>query len=105
MASSGSLMPVLEHRLKAIQHPVFELLGKAGRLGVADPSPDNKTPPPHFMKLADSYIDPQAGALLAQDAIAEWLDRYRLELDSETEQVIYEGILDSLKRADLIERK
>ena len=57
------------------------------------------------MKLADSYIDPQAGALLAQDALTEWLDRYRLQLDSETEQVIYEGILDSLKRADLIERK
>lgn len=57
------------------------------------------------MKLADSYIDPQAGALLAQDALTEWLDRYRLELDSQTEQVIYEGILDSLKRADLIERK
>tara|TARA_Y100000004_G_scaffold78547_1_gene88413 strand:- start:1021 stop:1194 length:174 start_codon:yes stop_codon:yes gene_type:complete len=57
------------------------------------------------MKLADSYIDAQEGALLAYDAIAEWLDRYRLELDSETEQVIYEGILDSLKRADLIERK
>ena len=57
------------------------------------------------MKLADSYIDAQEGALLAQDAIAEWLDRYRLELDSETEQVIYESILDSLKRADLIERK
>ena len=57
------------------------------------------------MKLADSYIDAQEGALLAQDAIAEWLDRYRLELDSETEQVIYEGILDSLKRADLVERK
>ena len=57
------------------------------------------------MKLADSYIDAQEGALLAQDAIAEWLDRYRLELDSETEQIIYEGILDSLKRADLIERK
>ena len=57
------------------------------------------------MRLADSHIDPQAGALLAQDAIAEWLDRYRLELDSETEQVIYEGILDGLKRADLIERK
>ena len=57
------------------------------------------------MRLADSYIDPQAGALLAQDAIAEWLDRYRLELDCETEQVIYESILDSLKRADLIERK
>ena len=57
------------------------------------------------MKLADSYIDAQEGALLAQDAIAEWLDRYRLELDAQTEQVIYEGILDSLKRADLIERK
>lgn len=57
------------------------------------------------MKLVDSYIDAQEGALLAQDAIAEWLDRYRLELDSQTEQVIYEGILDSLKRADLIERK
>ena len=57
------------------------------------------------MKLADSYIDPAAGALLAQDAIAEWLDRYRLELDSETEQVIYEGILDALKRADLVELK
>jgi hypothetical protein len=57
------------------------------------------------MKLADSYIDPQAGALLAQDALTEWLDRYRLELDSETEQVIYEGIMDALKRADLIERK
>jgi hypothetical protein len=57
------------------------------------------------MKLADSYIDAQEGALLAQDAIAEWLDRYRLELDSETEQVIYEGIMDALKRADLIELK
>jgi|TARA_Y100000033_G_C2695677_1_gene85979 hypothetical protein len=57
------------------------------------------------MKLADNYIDAQEGALLAQDAIAEWLDRYRLELDSETEQVIYEGILDSLKRADLLEKK
>jgi acyl carrier protein len=57
------------------------------------------------MRLADSYIDAQEGALLAQDAIAEWLDRYRLELDSQTEQVIYEGILDSLKRADLIQRK
>ena len=57
------------------------------------------------MKLADSYIDAQEGALLAQDAIGEWLDRYRLELDSETEQIIYEGILDALKRADLIERK
>ena len=57
------------------------------------------------MKLADNYIDAQEGALLAQDAIAEWLDRYRLELDSETEQVIYESILDSLKRADLVELK
>tara|TARA_A100001201_G_scaffold126874_1_gene111439 strand:+ start:266 stop:439 length:174 start_codon:yes stop_codon:yes gene_type:complete len=57
------------------------------------------------MKLADSYIDASAGALLAQDAISEWLDRYRLELDSQTEQIIYEGILDSLKRADLIEVK
>ena len=57
------------------------------------------------MKLADNYIDAQEGALLAQDAIAEWLDRYRLELDSQTEQVIYEGIMDALKRADLIERK
>ena len=54
------------------------------------------------MKLADSYIDPAAGALLAQDAIAEWLDRYLLELASETEQVIYEGILDALKRAEVI---
>ena len=53
------------------------------------------------MKLADTFIDPQAGALLAQDALAEWLDRYRLELDSETEQVIYESILDTLKRAEL----
>ena len=57
------------------------------------------------MKLADTYIDAQEGALLAQDAIAEWLDRYRLELDSETEQVIYESILDSLKRAHLVELK
>ena len=57
------------------------------------------------MKLADSCIDAQEGALLAQDAIAEWLDRYRLELDSQTEQVIYEGIMDALKRADLIEVK
>ena len=81
------------------------LLGKAGRLGVADPSPDNNIPPHHVMKLADSYIDAQEGALLAQDAIAEWLDRYRLELDSQTEQVIYEGIIDALKRADIIERK
>ena len=57
------------------------------------------------MKLADSYIDPAAGALLAQDAIAEWLDRYRLELDSESEQVIYESILETLKRAELRELK
>ena len=57
------------------------------------------------MKIADSYIDAQEGALLAQDAIAEWLDRYRLELDSETEQIIYESILEALKRADLIELK
>ena len=57
------------------------------------------------MKLADIHIDAQEGALLAQDAIAEWLDRYRLQLDSETEQVIYEGIMDSLKRADLVELK
>ena len=57
------------------------------------------------MKLADNYIAPAAGALLAQDAIAEWFDRYRLELDSETEQVIYEGIIDALKRADLVELK
>ena len=54
------------------------------------------------MKLADSCIDPQEGALLAQDAVAECLDRYRLELDSETEQIIYEGILDALKRAEVI---
>ena len=57
------------------------------------------------MQIADTFIDPAAGALLAQVAIAEWLDRYRLELDSETEQLIYDGILDSLKRADLIELK
>ena len=57
------------------------------------------------MKLADSHIDAQEGALLAQDAIAEWLDRYRLELDSETEQVIYESILEALKRAELRELK
>ena len=57
------------------------------------------------MKLADSYIDPSEGALLAQDAITEWLDRYRLELDCQTEQIIYEGILDALKRADLVELK
>ena len=57
------------------------------------------------MKLADSHIDAQEGALLAYDALAEWLDRYRLELDSETEQVIYEGIMDALKRADLVELK
>ncbi len=57
------------------------------------------------MKIADCHIDAQEGALLAQDAIAEWLDRYRLELDSQTEQVIYEGIMDALKRADLVELK
>ena len=57
------------------------------------------------MKLADTFIDPQAGALLAQDAIAEWLDRYRLELDSESETVIYESILETLKRADLVQLK
>ena len=57
------------------------------------------------MKIADSQIDAQEGALLAQDAIAEWLDRYRLELDSETEQVIYEAILETLKRADLVQLK
>ena len=57
------------------------------------------------MKLADSCIDPQEGALLAWDAIHEWLDRYRLEADSETEQVVYEGILDALKRAELRELK
>ena len=55
------------------------------------------------MQIADTFIDPAAGALLAQDAIAEWLDRYRLQLDSQTEQVIYEGIMDALKRADLVE--
>jgi hypothetical protein len=60
---------------------------------------------PTRMKLADSCIDPQEGALLAWDAIHEWLDRYRLEADSETEQVVYEGILDALKRADLRELK
>ena len=91
-------------RLKVIQHPGWPQ-GKAGRLGVADPSPDNKTPPTYVMRLADSYIDAQEGALLAQDAIAEWLDRYRLELDSETEQIIYESILEALKRADLVELK
>ena len=91
-------------RLRAIQHPgLFQ--GKAGRLGVADPSPDNNIFTPHAMKLADSYIDAQEGALLAQDAIAEWLDRYRLQLDSETEQIIYESILEALKRADLVELK
>ena len=57
------------------------------------------------MKLADTYIDAQEGALLAYDALAEWLDRYRLQLDSQTEQVIYEGIMDALKRADLDELK
>ena len=55
------------------------------------------------MQIADTFIDPAVGALLAQDAIAEWLDRYRLQLDSQTEQVIYEGIMDALKRADLVE--
>ena len=57
------------------------------------------------MKLADSYIDAQEGALLAQNAIAEWLDRYRLELDSQTEQVIYESILEALKRGNLCQLK
>jgi hypothetical protein len=57
------------------------------------------------MKFADSYIDAQDGALLAVDAITEWLDRYRLEIDPQTEQVIYEGIMDALKRADLVELK
>ena len=57
------------------------------------------------MKLADSHIDAQEGALLAQDALTEWLDRYRLELDSETEQVIYESIIEALKRAELRELK
>ena len=59
----------------------------------------------YLMKLADSYIDAQEGALLAQDAVAEWLDRYRLELDSETEQIIYESVHEALKRADLVELK
>ena len=98
-------MFVLMAQAESYTTPSRGIEGKAGRLGVADPSPDNNILPPHAMKLADSYIDAQEGALLAQDAIAEWLDRYRLELDSQTEQVIYEGILDSLKRADLIERK
>lgn len=57
------------------------------------------------MKLVDSYIDPQEGALLAQDAIAEWLDRYRLQLDSQTEQVIYESIIEALKRGNLCQLK
>ena len=98
-------MPVLIAQAESYTTPSPGIEGKAGRLGVADPSPDNKTPPPHVMKLADSYIDAQEGALLAQDAIAEWLDRYRLELDSETEQVIYESIIEVLKRADLLEVK
>ena len=57
------------------------------------------------MKFADSHIDAQDGALLAVDAITEWLDSYRLEIDPQTEQVIYEGIFDCLKRADLVELK
>ena len=57
------------------------------------------------MKLADSCIDPQEGALLALDAIAEWLDRYCLQLNPETEELIYDGILDALKRADLVQLK
>tara|TARA_R100001509_G_scaffold37629_1_gene20309 strand:- start:115 stop:321 length:207 start_codon:yes stop_codon:yes gene_type:complete len=57
------------------------------------------------MKLADSYIDSAAGALLAQDAIAEWLDRYHLELNSESEQVMYQLILETLERAELHELK
>ena len=72
---------------------------------VADLSPDNKTADPQIMRLADRYIDAQEGALLAQDAIARWLDRYRLELDSETEQIIYESILEALKRANLCQIK
>ena len=98
-------MPVLMAQAESYTTPSRGIEGKAGRLGVADPSPDNNIPPPQPMKLADSYIDAQEGALLAQDAIAEWLDRYRLELDSETEQVIYESILEALKRADLVELK
>ncbi|QDP47231.1 MAG: hypothetical protein Unbinned4294contig1002_3 [Prokaryotic dsDNA virus sp.] len=96
-------MPV-STRLRAIQHPEWAQ-GKAGRLGVADPSPDNNIPAPQPMKLADSYIDPQEGALLAQDAIGKWLDRYRLELDSQTEQVIYESIIEALKRGNLCQLK
>ena len=98
-------MPVLT-RLKAIQHLGW-IRTKERQGGSVLPihPPTTKLFPLHVMKLADSYIDAQEGALLAQDAIAEWLDRYRLELDSQTEQVIYEGILDSLKRADLIEVK
>jgi hypothetical protein len=99
-------MPVLEHRLKAIQHPALRWCWeRQGGSVLPIHPPTTKLLPPHVMKLADSYIDAQEGALLAQDAIAEWLDRYRLELDSETEQIIYEAILDSLKRADLVELK
>ena len=57
------------------------------------------------MRLADSFIDPQEGALLAQDAIREWLDRYRLKLDCESETVIYESIIEGLKRAELLQFK
>ena len=48
---------------------------------------------------------PAAGALLAQDTIAEWLDRYHLELNSESEQVMYQLILETLERAELHELK
>ncbi len=57
------------------------------------------------MKLLDSYIEPQEGADLAWDAIVEWLDRYRLELDSEAELVINECILHVLTHAELREIK
>ena len=57
------------------------------------------------MKLAEFNLDAMDGADKAWDAIHEWLDRYRLEADSETEQIVYEGIMDALKRAELRELK
>ena len=41
MASSGSLMPVLMAQAESYTTPSRGIEGKAGRLGVADPSPDN----------------------------------------------------------------
>ena len=53
------------------------------------------------MKLADSYIDAQEGALLAWDAIHEWLDRYGIEISATDECDLHNEIHHMLKNIEV----